>query len=379
MKKSKIGYILVYSAVFCAASIVAGNRFATKLNAEESSTVWGHYDAVDPGINTPGSNEYWINCDTHMVSLTEPTDGTIEERGQPDPDLIASFESSSDGRYISEYDVTVDNGYVYFGEYPQTLLRDEDIATALDNITANSQGYKVYNGEKYILSTSNVYITFEDGAKLSTSNDYYFKVEPIKWKVVSNDDNVLTLLSDKLLCRSKFHSRDDTSDYITRTARNNYNGVDETTSTEAVLNSNYKYSDIRKWLNEEFIYSIGVDENCILATELDNGLDSSCSDATEKYICDDTIDKIFLPSYQDYFTNYGFTDDASRVCYPTEYAISQAILTAGNTSGSYWMRSCFTNSSMGRIITVTGDTYGDYLTFDNHGVRPAIRIDISDD
>lgn len=92
MKKSKLGCVLVYSAIFCGVGVLTGNGIATKIDADSSEVTWGHYPGVDPTFSTPGCNEYWCQCGTNIISLEEPTGGTILERERLSVDIIENLE-----------------------------------------------------------------------------------------------------------------------------------------------------------------------------------------------------------------------------------------------------------------------------------------------
>ncbi|UKI55465.1 MAG: hypothetical protein L6V90_12875 [Treponema succinifaciens] len=81
--------------------------------------------------------------------------------------------------------------YVLFGEWPQTVkAQDVEITEAIDqdrHLYLGSDGCKYFKMQAKP-NTHNDGI-FSDGSNILDKTEYYFKVEPIKWIVVTNDYN----------------------------------------------------------------------------------------------------------------------------------------------------------------------------------------------
>ena len=93
-----------------------------------------------------------------------------------------------------------------------------------------------------------------------------------------------------------------------------------------VDSNNYKDSDIRTWLNNDFYntaFTLG--NEYIQTTTVDNS-SLTTHYASNPYACENTQDKVFLSSYKDYTNSaYGFgvkpiDDDKAKECKPTDYA-----------------------------------------------------------
>ena len=82
------------------------------------------------------------------------------------------------------------NGYIYFGMYPQTKKKKGVVVT--ENRDETGRYYKGVDGNIYFKGL-----------------DEYFKVEPIKWKVLYNYENKMLLISDKIL--TNFYMADQSS------------------------------------------------------------------------------------------------------------------------------------------------------------------------
>lgn len=124
-----------------------------------------------------------------------------------------------------------DGTYVYFGFYPQTI-KDKTVTIIEDT---SEQEY-------YLGSDGNYYVRVEKGSL------YYFKVEPIKWRILEDRNGNYQLLSEYILeCQNWDNS-----------------------------SNNYKESSIRRWLNSTFYNHTFTEElqQIIQATLVDNSVES---------------------------------------------------------------------------------------------------------
>ena len=180
------------------------------------------------------------------------------------------------------------------GEFAQTLVDDEALHNALLNTTAMDEtGYYVYGGERY--EKRMVVIGYDDNFDEIYAPRFY-KVEPIRWRYLSQEGKKVQYRSENILCEREWKNTD-------------------TLASGQKLN-NYKESDIRKWLNGEFLNkAFYYDRNLILPTDVDNSV-SSTMDPSNSNICSNTKDRVYLLSKKDiYNENYGFVDDESRLAY----------------------------------------------------------------
>ena len=269
-----------------------------------------------------------------------------------------------------------------FGMYPQTVVLDSDFSYELDVYAKTAQkeenGWIKYTDGSYytsVVASPNFERYFEDGTKVVNKKSYWFKCEPIKWKVIKSDDSSLLLVSEKILDAHIFCD-DNSSDYF--------------------LN-NYKESSIRSWLNNEFYNTAFLDSKSrIKTTHIDNS-PISTGNENNKYTCDDTDDKVFLLSRQDYQNDdYGFADESDgnyknkannkekRKSKGTDYAIARG-LNAWNTInsdsfgyGSYWTRSPMNEPGGEQAWTIdysgAFDTISGSVRQGQYGVVPAITI-----
>ena len=218
---------------------------------------------------------------------------TQEELAGPVVDESTHLPQGGPRIHVSNYQ------YIYFGTYPQREITGVEITEEIKNASYNSKGEAEVNGKKYrridykmtlVSGTINESKEKRERWKEKSNNGYrYFLYEPIKWRILSNQDGELMLLSEVLL-DSQF--------------------VDSTWS--ALKNDPWASCRLRKWLNDDEKQQIDLGElyknpgflcsaftkeeqERILVTHLqqvDNpefGTDGGC----------DTDDKIYLLSYAD--------------------------------------------------------------------------------
>ncbi len=262
-----------------------------------------------------------------------------------------------------------DNKTVQYGFYPQTHVSDQTLIAELDNSTqSDGNGKYLFDGDYYVKQTATVCngesYTFADGADIEDGKEYWFKCEPITWRVLSGNDGEYYLLSDKLLDAHAFY--DDCTD--------------RTIDGQTVYANNYEQSSIRSWLNNEF-YNLAFsrNDNNVAETTVSNGASSGAEN--NKYACDDTTDKVYLPSYLDYLNaDYGFATDGNdksvtRECVTTDYARARGAWCNTAYNGSYWTRTPSGNFYYCALNVNSGGYLSEYAVDGNsHSVRPCISL-----
>ena len=266
---------------------------------------------------------------------------------------------------------TREGDYIYFGEYPQTI-KSSDVTVG---DVADEDGYYLgSDGERYAKVVADPWgsgNTFSDGSAVTRGNTYYFKVEPIRWRILSESDGSAFILADGIIANHYYHHT------LSRT----------TIEGETVHANNYKYSDIRAWLNDEFLNAAfgEVAQSLIETTEVDNSVYSTGHSSNE-YACENTFDKVFLLSRREVVNSeYGFASSASTYDTARRMTVSDYARSTGasmNTSSSYfgcgywWLRSPDNRHGYyARSVSNYGYAGGhNYVDFDNFGVVPALNI-----
>ena len=346
---------------------------------------------LDGGRNNSNNPSYYT-IETKTIILNDPSKtGSLFIGWYSEPEFINKVEQIEKGtinsviiyaQWLKLPKTITENGctYVYYGEYPQTLKQDS--VTIISN-TPDSNGYYLgSDNERYAKVNAKPYSSayyFNNNQQIVKGTTYYFKVEPIKWRILQVNGTEYKLVTELIIDNQKFHSSTDT----------------RTIDGKTIYANNYEYSDIRKWLNEDFYTKAFTKElqSIINTTLVDNSL-ASTGYSSNKNICNDTYDKVYLLSYKD-VTNeeYGFTNDVSRQKQVTDYA--KAMGCAMDTenkyynNGDYWLRSPSSKDNLkarivgsdGRIFPYLGSVAGiDFertINFDAIGVAPSITINLS--
>lgn len=216
------------------------------------------------------------------------------------------------------------NGWISFGFYSKGAVRDyawyKDIE--LDGVRYRGVYFNEYRMSQTSLESTDSYWDalarsqmYNNGTRIKTV--YWFKFEPLKWRVLTKADGKAFLMCDSAIFAMQFQH-----------------------NMESAVPCDYEKSDIRKWLNDSF-YGLAfgsAQKDIILNTEVDNSVESAkpkdaeyASWNTGEYgtASATTIDKVFLLSVYD-VTNpdYGFkanpiTYDSSskRIVNCTDYGI----------------------------------------------------------
>lgn len=273
-----------------------------------------------------------------------------------------------------------DNTFTY-GLYPQTHLSDEYLINKLNNSSpSNLNGWYFYNYDYYAkqVATPKYDGTFDDNTSIITGETYWFKCEPIIWQKLVYEESKYYLLSSLILDAYHFYSS------------NGERQIDGKT----IYANNYEYSDIRAWLNNDFYNTaFKLNNTPILTDMVDNSASTTTNpeEGTNPYVCNNTYDKVFLPSYVDYINEeYGFPIDResmhyTRQCMTTDYsrAIGVSFYHYEDqpyyiNRGDYWTRS--PSDSYSHIpwsIQYHGAILGmNYANNSGCGVRPAIMIGV---
>ncbi len=255
--------------------------------------------------------------------------------------------------------------YLTYGLYPQTHVSVETTVNALNELSKEKSteinGWYLYNDEYYAQKTTNTYdsgCTFNDGTTIEPDTSYWYKCELIEWKILALNDGAYSLVSTVLLDAHKYNE--------------SYTG----TKNDYYAN-NYDNSEIRSWLNDDFLNTAFNLKSSHIQTMIVDNSGSTTDSSSNRYASANTKDKVYLLSYRDYLNaGYGFSISSSssttRYCKATDYARANGSYNAG-----YWTRSPSSGSSS-RAWYVSNDGslnyYDYYVNYANIGVRPAITV-----
>lgn len=301
-----------------------GGAFADGVTAPASYSNESEFPLVLPAPVKSGYDfKGWKNA--YGVEMTE-----ISAKMRGDLTLTAQWEKSAEPAYI----MSEDGKTVMFGSYPQTLVDDETLSAKLtenvgsmsviseddgwtsfgfysENTVRDYAWYKdiEFEGNRYrgvyfieyrmrrtdmassaTLGLIDSYVR-QNGVELNKI--YWFKFEPIKWRVLTKTDGKAFLMCDNAIFAMQFQH-----------------------NTNSGIPCDYANSDIRAWLNGSFFKeAFGImQKDIILDTVVDNSLRSANPKENENWNVgaygtagENTVDKIFLLSAYDVTnSDYGF-------------------------------------------------------------------------
>ncbi len=259
------------------------------------------------------------------------------------------------------------NGYcregktVWFGRYPQSVSREGITFSdeAFDGICSGSDGglYVKSECDPMAQILYSLPPRFHDGRAIPNGKIRFFKVEPIRFSVLEEREDKMLLLSDTVLDAQPFYDFYNDSHDESRLP----------TEDGQVLYHDYAFSDIRSFLNSEFLLTAFTKEERarIVPDEMVGG------------------DYVFLPSKEDLSKReYGFIDFSrlpKRSRIPSDYALAHHVgsetVNQVELYAEYWTRTA-TKGRPKRVTTVTPS--GSFLTWECHalfvGVLPMLWI-----
>ena len=301
--------------------------------------------------------------------------------------------------------------YETFGSWPQTIKAQSVTVNQSETEPHGDFTYcKGDDGAWYVKrfeKASGSDYKYSDGTSVAerSANSYkWFKVEPIKWRVLTTNYNGTgkkLLLAEKILASCKYYD---------------VTNVNRTVSAAAVYPNNYEHSTIRAFLNglsyQKKDSADGVQVDCDdfkgkgflqsaftseeLAKIADAIVDNSADSTTDSgnnlskaadCVCANTSDKVFLLSEREVTNSeYGFplynksgTGNA-RIRVTTDYArASGAYQSDYSGNGGAWFTrspSPANSKSVVRHIAGGGDaSFAEPVDSDNYGVVPALLLE----
>lgn len=254
------------------------------------------------------------------------------------------------------YSRVTENGreYVYFGHAADEAA-DADLNNALVNLkasgtlTADSEGFYVYDDKKYVCLTASEAAAgrkLGDGAVIESGKEYFFEYAPVKWRVLSVTEDVALLLSEKVLGAAVYNpagSFDSNSGQLSNGEKAN----------------DIEYSFIKTYLNGE------------LKEALFTEYESSYLAGAITLLTSGQIDQYDLSEEDGYMMTVS----------PTEYLVASGVDVSKTSGGeqyysSWWLASEGRSATSAALVSVWGqygDSYEDTVSA-THGVRPVIAL-----
>ena len=392
MPKSEVSYVGHFAKLYhvdasstdtTKGTVSGSGDYGEGLSVTLTASSIGFYQSVtwyDPSFNKVGTGlTYTFTMPSSDASYTADFSigvGAINEFGSypqtkldatSDAALISTLNTAAGALPTSGSNQSwTDYGYYASGSV-SSYMWYQDVTSGSDKYRGvYFASYRPY----YCWNSSSADSSFQNDNGYSASTAYWFKYEPLKWRVLAVDGSKFFLMCDSLIDSQQYY-------HTSNGGTHWYNG-------SSVYENNYAASDIRSWLNASF-YGLAFSEAeqaKILATTVDNSAATTYS-SSNQFACEDTSDKVFLLSYKDATNSaYGLGSNDKRQLRNTDYAKCQGAYnysTTGQTftgCGYWWLRSPYVSSSRSaRFVYCDGYAGGsDGVISCSRGVSPALWV-----
>lgn len=332
----------------------------------------GFYSATytyDNGVGIrPACKLSIIRTDTQKAEQTYGVDDIIEYGNYPqslveDEELIAQLNATESEwisyNYYTGSAANTDDEALYDGKmHPSDYMKYRDVtldgekyrAVTFSKYRMLYTGLAAQDSGEYDLNTCQ----YDNGYNINTI--YWFKFEPIEWYIIDPDEGLI--LAKNALDSQPFNNcmLKNGSKYYGDSEMKNYA-------------NNYYYSSIRKWLSEDFYNTAftGIQKNNIKPTEIiiKNYY------TNEDHTCND---KIFLLSSPE------VKDVTAKVITGTDYAKCNGLdQQSGKTKAHWWDRTILALVGDGSSRAAFVNESASYNTFSfayntGKGIRPALKL-----
>lgn len=329
-------------------------------------------------------------------------------QGETDLILYAKWrENFSNSVIIEEID---GQKYAYFGDFPQTVLPLDSKITINESTTKEMGGYTYFLGSdgnwyskiienSFFENGNTAYYYYSDGSRVSrlSQNSYrYFKVEPIKWQILTSSNNEFLLLSENILVANiEFYGGWSHSTVNSKSIKMNewkYSNIRaflNGTQNQSVLDGGIPTEYDNDWSGKGFLQTAFIAQTAgkIKSSYVSNAANTTIDGAfgaSQAYGSDPTGDKIFLLSRSQVTDrNYGFSSNSNggdgnlRIRKPTDFALANYSYKTGSAgSGYWWLRSpYYGDTSKVQVVDNNGSAYvSNTATSKVCGIVPALYL-----
>ena len=275
-------------------------------------------------------------------------------------ELIAKIEAA--GKSISWVDY---NYYAGTGNEYNGNMKPVDSMMFYKDITCGGSKYravKINQYRPYITgypsSESN---SFQNVNGYYAGNIYYFKYEPLTWRVLDPDEGYV--MCNQIIDSQAYQN------FIYYNGSEYYNSKDCT-----VYASDWATSSLRQWLNNDFYNTAFTAEE---KAQIGTAHLKNKSKASSTYNGDDAYDKIFpISSYDAINSAYGFNSSMKG----TDYAKCQGLDVYNDSGSSYnrnswwWLRSPYMSSDVTIVYSDGAANYIHHVNGTSGGVVPAFKF-----
>ena len=300
------------------------------------------------------TNGYCSSCNTKDPNYTEGgSDDSGDDNGNDN--VGGDTDTDDDSTVVTVIEPTRNGNKVTFGTYPQSKVTSSSIKSTLN---AKNATWTESNGMWYADVVSNG-VKYRGVKTAENGTATWFKYEPISWTILEEKNGNAFVLCDMIIDALAYANDD----------------------------NNYENSEIRAWLNEEFIESAFVEGQLdyILTTLVKNDKEGTGYGESARFYGNNTNDKIFLLSRVEAksygFSTSGDTQDSKRQRTATAYAISRINGEYDASNGAWWwLRTPAphtedkTRDDLAHTIKINGTIYNGKVGQTAGGVVPAMWI-----
>ena len=289
------------------------------------------------------------------------TYGSYPQSKVTDSNLIAKIEAAGEKYVWCDY-----NYYAGTGTWNDSNMKPVDGMMLYKDIP--------YGGSKYRAVKINQYRprftgytssdSYQDNNGYYTGNVYYFKYEPLTWRVLDPSEGYV--MCNQIIDSQAYQN------FVYYNGSQYYNSKGCTNYA-----SDWVTSSLRQWLNSDFYNTaFTAEEKAQIGTShLENK-----SSYSSTYDSADTYDKIFPISYYDAINSAYDFNSSNRQMKGTDYAKCQGlwVSTSSSYSGNsfWWLRTPGSYSDIACYVYDYGivDYGGLNVNFSGNGVRPAFKF-----
>lgn len=292
------------------------------------------------------------------------TYGSYPQSKVTDSDLIAKIEAAGEKYVWCDY-----NYYAGTGSWSDGNMKPVEGMMLYKDIPYGGSKYravKINQYRPYITGCTSSYTnTHQDDNGYYTGNVYYFKYEPLTWRVLDPGEGYV--MCNKIIDSQAYQN------FIYYNGRQYYNSKGCTNYV-----SDWVTSSLRQWLNNGFYNTAFSEEE---KGQIGTSYLENKSTYSSTYDSADTYDKIFPISYYDAVNSaYGFsssssTNDTARQMKGTDYAKCQGLYVYSSYGTSLWrLRSPYSSTD------ATGVGYDGWarnlndVNYTSEGVVPAFKF-----
>ena len=288
------------------------------------------------------------------------------------PEIIAA---TAPATYTAQWipRILLTGDIIEYGTYPQTKVTDTGLIDVLNSETLSPDNTVTYGVWKYLRVYLTHYTTLDGGTSTDPNDSkqdengyfintvYWFRFDPIQWRVLSNAAGELFVMAEKILDSNQYYNSP-------------YTDVTWETST------------IRSWLNNEFFdFAFDSAEQSAINTSL---VINSDNPDYETLGGNDTNDKVFLLSQSETSNpTYGFNanynnSDSSREAIGTDFSKCQGlyVIDFGESADNslWWLRTPGYYQNHASYIDTDGwGGRSEIITSAYIGIRPAFKCSIT--